>query len=1164
MSESESPNGLMGFPRARKLRRVSDVLGNHTQVIENSPDVEKVLAGSGPDYLARARQRGREQPVRRLARVEEEVRPTWVESPFRPVGEMTRMPDPPEISWTQGDEPTATAEEAQRWTDEERPHWSEADAARWAREEEEARLAAQAEVARLARAEEERRVREQAESVAREREQARLAREAEVTRLTREAEAARLARAEETRLAQEEASRLAKEEEARRIREQAEYVAREEAARLARQAEEARLAQEEEARKSREAELVRLARLEEAQAARNELARLAREKEARFAQLEEARLAREEADRLAREAEEARLAREEEAQVAREDAARLAREEAERLAREEAVRSAHEEAAQLAREADRLAREEAARSAREEAARLAREAEAARAAQAATRFAQAAAARASAPEVSAVTTVALVPPADTAEALRDTARIVLPEIVPDPEPPVRRLVRVETDGFAASPPLVEDAVPVALDEEEASHAELLRREERAKELLERKMARLAKEIEEAKLREKLLAAQEKVRHRSMRGPSDFNLGAWLAGAGMADLRECSDSERQKVCATGYTVLVPTIFSLLSASYATSTLTSDPYIITLVALAWAFIILLVDRAIIATYSPNMSFWGKAGTIVIRFVVAALMGITVSHPLTLLIFKDTINARIEEERAVEISTAREKFAENKKSLEEKLAAAQIEVQKQQTLYQQSFDTKIDTQAGAVTAEVAAGSLTGEEQTLLSQRIETAAKPFQAELDDLDSLSRAGEARKIELQKELEHWRSQYEAELGGTRSGRSGEGPRSKAIMDTEITPRIAEQDRLATDLTAWTARRGELRKSISDSAESLREQMEAVARARGERARSENERLAGLQQQINEKKLNTMLSEGDNLRKVIQKGIDSAQAELDRQRRDLEELTAQELEVMNDLRTNPRRDMLSQSMALHHLFEHPELGGEVALVAYLVLAALFLAIDTMPILVKFTAKKGEFDQRRELAYKMAEIPAELRKPDENGAETLRRKALDLSLQEQQVQFYALQEKALHNEEKALGRKAMVHAKEKEAYEREREAMHAKADRDAALALKSLEIAERAQERQRELAEQERKAALAKQQAELERLELAAKEAEANEAKARAHLSRVQLEIAESDGGGFGELLLDGRGTVATQGLATVGDDGFNTRLAPAEGNLSADDAEARTS
>jgi hypothetical protein len=307
--------------------------------------------------------------------------------------------------------------------------------------------------------------------------------------------------------------------------------------------------------------------------------------------------------------------------------------------------------------------------------------------------------------------------------------------------------------------------------------------------------------------------------------------------------------------------------------------------------------------------------------------------------------------------------------------------------------------------------------------------------------------------------------------------------------------------------------------MTASGEALRREMETAAADRAGKARKEGERLAGLQQQLQEKKLQSLVSEGDNVRKGLQKAIDSSLEELSRRRRELDDLTALELKRMDDLRNNPRRDMLTQTLVMHKMFEHPEAGGHFALAAYLVLAALFLAIDTMPILVKFTAKKGEYDERRERATKLSAIPAELRKHDPIDAQSLRDLVLEYDRQEQQLRVLEMHAKALEQQEIAYEKQGKVHAKEKEVYEKERDAMHAKADRDAALTFKNLEIAERERARQQELAEQERKLVVAQQQAELEKLELAAKEAETNEAKAKAHLSQLNLEIVQNDAKGL---------------------------------------------
>jgi chromate transport protein ChrA len=101
-------------------------------------------------------------------------------------------------------------------------------------------------------------------------------------------------------------------------------------------------------------------------------------------------------------------------------------------------------------------------------------------------------------------------------------------------------------------------------------------------------------------------------------------------------------------AFGATVLVPSIFAIIACAYALSTLTDNVWVIAPVSLVWAFIILTVDRALLATYRAYQGFFRKAAQFSLRMVVAALMGITISHPLTLLLFKDTISSVIEKHR------------------------------------------------------------------------------------------------------------------------------------------------------------------------------------------------------------------------------------------------------------------------------------------------------------------------------------------------------------------------------------------------------------------------------------------------------------------------------------------------------------------------------------
>ena len=123
---------------------------------------------------------------------------------------------------------------------------------------------------------------------------------------------------------------------------------------------------------------------------------------------------------------------------------------------------------------------------------------------------------------------------------------------------------------------------------------------------------------------------------------------WLSGAGADTLEQCPGWEQRKYVAFGATVLVPTVFAFIACAYALSTLTDNWNIIIPVALAWGLIIMTIDRALLSIYRSYQRFHRKVSQFFLRIVVAVLMGITISHPLTLLLFNDTISAVIVEER------------------------------------------------------------------------------------------------------------------------------------------------------------------------------------------------------------------------------------------------------------------------------------------------------------------------------------------------------------------------------------------------------------------------------------------------------------------------------------------------------------------------------------
>jgi acyl-coenzyme A synthetase/AMP-(fatty) acid ligase len=358
------------------------------------------------------------------------------------------------------------------------------DAEEATRLEEEAQRRAAAEVARqeaveAARREAEESARFETEEASRqaEEEQARRAAD-EATRL--EAEAAALREAEEAaRREAEEAARAAAEEAARHEAEEAARAAAEEAARL--EAEEAARREAEAVAAAAAVEAARLAAEEQARREAEEQARLAAaEEQARREAEEQARLAAEEAERRESE-EQARLAAEEAERREAEEQARLAAEEAER-------REAEEEARLAAEEAERREAEEAEQRAAEEAAR--REAEEAEAA----RVASEQQAR----------------EAEEAErlAVEEANRLAVEE--------ARRQVEEERERAAAEAlARIEAAEAAAVDDEalleDASEANLSRRERRALEKQRKELEKQRAKEEEERRKQAEIEAKERAK-----------------------------------------------------------------------------------------------------------------------------------------------------------------------------------------------------------------------------------------------------------------------------------------------------------------------------------------------------------------------------------------------------------------------------------------------------------------------------------------------------------------------------------------------------------------------------------------------------------------------------------------------------------------------------
>ena len=145
-----------------------------------------------------------------------------------------------------------------------------------------------------------------------------------------------------------------------------------------------------------------------------------------------------------------------------------------------------------------------------------------------------------------------------------------------------------------------------------------------------------------------------------------------------------------------------------------------------ALVWAFIILTIDRALLAGYRPFLSWTRKLSQFSLRLCVAILMGLTIAHPLVLLLFSDTISSVIEEDRAAEIEVVRAEFGETKTGVRTEITRLDNAVAVQREKWTESFQARFIIQDPNTVDEAIPG-LTAAQQTEFDAAIAEATAPF-----------------------------------------------------------------------------------------------------------------------------------------------------------------------------------------------------------------------------------------------------------------------------------------------------------------------------------------------------------------------------------------------------------------------------------------------------
>jgi hypothetical protein len=434
---------------------------------------------------------------------------------------------------------------------------------------------------------------------------------------------------------------------------------------------------------------------------------------------------------------------------------------------------------------------------------------------------------------------------------------------------------------------------------------------------------------------------------------------WLSGAGTETLESCPNWEQRKYVAFGATVLVPCLFAFIACAYALSTLTDNYLVIFPVAAVWAFIILAIDRALLASYRPFLSFPRKLGQFTLRFFVAVLMGITISHPLVLLLFRDTVTSVIEKQRAADAQEIRAEFAGEREIAAKRIAGIEQSITEQRERWNQTFNAEFLVQAEVPEASIL--GLASTQQAELTKAISEATAPSMERIAGIDKESAVLTPQYTKLQAELSSWQTEFEREVNGQRSGIVGLGPRARSIQDDHLAWRRAEAARLGSVLKHLTAEKTALESQARQAEAAATTDFQARLGERVALQEAKDGRMAALREKVQQDQAGEFVTQQNGIRETLKLQIDVRLQELQAAQEQLTRRGEEEATRLASLQSELRRDILTQTLALHKLFKAGDQGGQFAMMTYLVLTLLFIIVDTIPVMLKFFCKPGPYDR-----------------------------------------------------------------------------------------------------------------------------------------------------------------------------------------------------------
>ncbi|MDD2463984.1 MAG: DUF4407 domain-containing protein [Desulfobulbus sp.] len=258
----------------------------------------------------------------------------------------------------------------------------------------------------------------------------------------------------------------------------------------------------------------------------------------------------------------------------------------------------------------------------------------------------------------------------------------------------------------------------------------------------------------------------------------LNLFYWLAGARRSTLNQLPESERERIAILGSSVMIPTLLGFFGMYlYASSRFQSSrPFITVLIALTWAFIIMNVDRILMATYRPFQSRRRKALQVCFRIGLAAVISVAIAFPFCLEQYQGAIRDRLQGEYRQRLDTLQNQERSERDLISQRDGARVNELRAQ-----------LDT---ILTAGPAEPALYAEElaKQQVQQRVDTS-RSFKQQLNQeaskaLEEWKQISAQMRVVDQDLKDEARGRLAAERGGT--GKPGQGAKFRELSrDMEL-------------------------------------------------------------------------------------------------------------------------------------------------------------------------------------------------------------------------------------------------------------------------------------------------------------------------------------------------------------------------------------------